>query len=491
MSYLDNIRFLFYPRTIAMVGASTTPGKWGHIVFQNIITMGYEGRIYPVNPKAESVFGRKSYKSVAELPEIPDLAVVIVPKDKVLSSVEECGKKGIKACMVITSGFSEAGDFETEKKIAETAKRYNIALAGPNGQGVFNNFIKLSATMALVRTPLGNISLVSQSGNLCNSVLSWAAHYNLGMGKFISSGNEALLKVEDYFEYFANDPDTDVILSYVEGVDEGRRFFEKAKKASEKKPILILKGAKTNEGTRAALSHTGALAGSYKIFSSVAKQAGCIITEDIEEFLDIAYAFASQPLPNGKKVTVISEGGGWAVLAADTVDKEGLEMSKLTPDILEKLDKLLPPWWSKNNPIDLVAERKPGIYQQILDTVISSEITDSVVTLGIGYYYEGARKIKQGEFLLDEETKKLAISMIEREGMEQVSHILEMKEKYKKPIMCASDVMLGKNFFENKAIEKLLENRIFVYPTPQRAIHALSKLVWYSDYLRKRKIYDG
>ncbi len=484
----EKIRFLLYPESIAVIGASTNPGKWGFIILDNILAGGYRGKVYPVNPNTDSIFGMKCYRRIQDIPDGIHLAVITIPREKVFDALKDCAEKGVKSIMVISSGFSESGKeyVELENKMADFGREKGIPIAGPNGQGIFNAFINLSATMSYFHIKPARVSLVSQSGNMGNTMIKWAERYGMGFGKFISSGNEAMLKTEDYYEYFEDDPDTDVVLSYVEGIDDGRRFFEKLKSLSLKKPVIILKGAKTAEGKRAAESHTGAIAGTYEVFKSAVKQAGGILAENPEEMGDLAFGFLYQSLPKGKRVGAISAGGGWAVLLSDALSQEGLELAKFSPSLMEELNKILPYYWSRNNPVDLVAEKREGIYQRVAELVISEPSVDILMTLGIGYGYSGVFKMEASK-LIDPEVREHIKNIVRERGIDEALYLLELKERIKKPIIAASDSMFAEDFYRNETIKILIENGIFVYPTPERAARVAAKMYSYAEYIRKRK----
>lgn len=483
----EKIRFLFYPESVAVIGASTNIGKWGFIILDNIITGGYRGKVYPVNPKADTIFGIKSYRSVKEIPDKVDLAVITIPREKIFGVLDECAEKGVKSIMVISSGFSEAGkEFaELERKLAEFGHEKGIPIAGPNGQGIFNAFINLSATMSYFHLKPAKVSFVSQSGNMGNTIISWAGKYGMGFGKFISSGNEGMLKTEDYFEFFKDDPDTDVVLSYVEGVDDGRNFFQKMKELTAKKPLILLKGAKTSEGRQAAESHTGAIAGSYEIFKAAVQQAGGILVENPEEMGDLAFALLYQPLPKGRRVGAVSKGGGWAVLAADALAREGLELVRFSDSLMQELNRLLPYYWSRNNPVDLVAERKEGLSEKVVELVASEPYVDIFMGLGVGYEFSGASKIA-GSRLIEESMKEEIKKYVREKGISESYAIINLKEKLKKPFILASDVMFAEDFSKNEAIKILIDNGIFVYPTPERAAKVVGKMCWYAEYLKRK-----
>ncbi|HEY4715727.1 MAG TPA: CoA-binding protein [bacterium] len=484
----EKIRYLFYPESIAVVGASTNPSKWGFVVLNNIVTSGYKGRIYAVNPGANAIGGIKCYKKINDLPEGAHLAVITLPREKVFDALKECIAKGVKSIMVITSGYSEAGKdhAELENKLVSLCRDAGIPMAGPNGQGIFNSFINLSATMAYYNIKPAKISFVSQSGNMGNTMIEWAKKYSMGFGKFISSGNEAMLKTEDYYDYFKDDPDTDVVISYIEGVDDGRRFFEKARELAKKKPLIILKSARTSQGKKSAESHTGAMAGSFDIFKAAVWQAGGILVQNAEEMGDAAFAFLHQPLPKGRKVGAVSEGGGWAVLVADALTEEGLELPAFPQELIAEFNKILPFYWSRNNPVDLVAERGEGIYEKVTELMASSKNVDIFMSLGVGYWYGAAFKIADSK-LIEESMKGTLIDYIKANGIHQAKHLIELWKRLNKTVICASDIMLSDDFQKNEALKLLIDNGIFVYPTPDRAAKAVARLCWYAEYLRRRE----
>ncbi len=353
----------FEPRSVAFLGASGDVRKWGFRILFNIITGGYNGRLYPVNPKGEQIGTLKVYKTVNDIPEVPDLAVIVVPAAVILQAVRECGQKGIKAGVVITAGFAEVGKEGAvlQAEMVETASSYGMRLIGPNCFGLMSTSRMLYAQMPNAFPPAGPIAVVSQSGNVGFTIARRAMSMDLGCSRVISTGNEADLHAEDFIEYLAGDQQTRVIMSYVEGFKNGRRLFDIATRASMKKPVIMIKVGETEAGASAARSHTASLSGSDAVFDGVCRQAGIIRVRNLQQLMNVGYGFLCHPLPKGNRVGIVTLGGGWGVLAADACARLGLDIVKLSDEIMKELDAFLPSWWSRNNPVDLAAGAPPDV----------------------------------------------------------------------------------------------------------------------------------
>ena len=296
---MKNLDKMFYPESIAVVGATETKLKWSSMVLSNILDGGYTGKVYPVSPTRETVYGLKTYKSLVDIPDRVDLAYIATPSKTIMGVLEDCVKKEIQNIVVISSGFSEAGGegIGLEKKLISFSQKHDLNVVGPNTMGLSNINWKLNGTGAHPRPNPGGISIIAQSGNVGNQIMLWAEIEGFGIGKFVGSGNEAVLKVEDYLEYFNADKNTSVILMYLEGVDDGRKFLDIAKNTSLKKPVIALKAGRTAGGSKAASSHTGAMAGSFQIFESVMRQTGIMMAMNPTELLELSAAFDGYPLP--------------------------------------------------------------------------------------------------------------------------------------------------------------------------------------------------
>ncbi|MEM2478163.1 MAG: acetate--CoA ligase family protein [Thermoproteota archaeon] len=371
------------PRSVAVIGASREEKKVGHRILRNLINSGFKGDIYPVNPNADVILGYKCYKSVVEIEEDVDLAVISVPAKSVLEVVEECGRKGIKGVVVISAGFSETGreGLVLEKQLVSKCREYGIRLQGPNCLGIINSRIGLNASFAPTSPIPGNISIVSQSGALGSAILNWAGFNNMGLASFISVGNEADLTIADFLEAFIEDENTRAVGVYIEGVKNGERFLEVAKRLSRKKPLVILKSGTTEVGVKAVSSHTGSLAGSDVAFSAACKKTGALRVETMRELFDLLFAFQDQPLPKGKNVLVITNGGGPGVLAVDACEKLGLNLPLLERDLIEDLRKRFPPHASLGNPLDVLGDADENRYRIALESALKSNIVDSIILI--------------------------------------------------------------------------------------------------------------
>ncbi len=377
---LSHLDYVFSPRSIAFVGATENPTKWGFIVFNNLLMGGYDGEIYPVNPGRDTIMGRACYRSVSEIPGEIDLVVFTVPAREIPPIMEECASAGAKAALVISAGFKELGEegAALERAVVERARAAGMVLVGPNGQGICCPKCKLFPWMPLLYPAAGHVALISQSGNILSMMVAELHHYGFGVSKAISSGNEGDAKIEDYLEYLASDPDTDVIVAYIEGIPDARRFFEKARSLTSRKPIVVVKGGRTQSGVAAARSHTGAMAVSADIFESACRQAGLVRAETIEEAACLAAAFINRPLPRGRRVGIITGGGGLGVMASDACTEEALEVVSLSKKTLDEIGQNLPDWWVPGNPVDLVAGLDLTIIPPVIETMMRSGEVDAV-----------------------------------------------------------------------------------------------------------------
>ena len=448
----------FEPRAIAVIGASRDPEKVGHKVFKNILDSGFQGNLYPINPKATKLLGYECFRSVSEVPDEIDLAVIAIPAKIVPKVAEECGRKGVRGIVVISAGFSETGREGTllERELVEICRKYDMRMQGPNCLGIISAHHPMNASFASASPLPGNIALISQSGALGSSILNWALQNNLGFTSFVSLGNEADLDAADFIEALADDDDTRVIGLYIEGVKHGERFIHVAKEASRKKPIIVLKAGTTDVGIRAISSHTGSLAGSDTAFSAAFEKANLLRIETLEELFDLVQAFEAQPIPQGKNVLIVTNGGGPGILAADACEKLGLELPSLEHEIMQNLRNRLPPHASVSNPVDILGDADDTRYMTALDAGFRSKRIDAIMVI------------------LTPQAMTPACEVAEA--------IIELRRRYaEKPIVTA---FLGYDN-DSRPVKKLREIKIPNYSFPESAAYALKAMYDYSLILRK------
>ncbi len=461
--FADKLNSFFYPKSIAIIGASRQPGSVGYSLLANLIDSRFQGILYPVNPKATGILGIKSYPTVMDIPDIVDLAVIIVPSPIVPSVLEECGKIHVSGAIVISAGFKEIGGegIELEKKVQQVIQKYDISLMGPNCLGVINtdSASSMNATFGTQMSKEGNISFISQSGALCVAVLDYAKESNIGFSKFISMGNKAGLTENELLLYLKNDPKTDVILMYLEDLANGREFMKIARETtsspSHPKPIIALKAGRTLLGAKAASSHTGSLAGSDKVYDAIFSQCGVLRGETLEEIFDYVKAFSSQPLPKGENVAIITNSGGPGILATDSCIRYGLNIAFFDQNTVKSLKKILPPTASLNNPVDLIAEAQEEQYEGTLREILNDKNVHSSIIIVTPTTFTKVEKIADA--------------------------IVKTAKEFKKPVLCC---LLGV-YDVSGGIEILEENGIPAYRFPESAARVLSKMTQFTWWLRR------
>ncbi len=489
---VTELKPLFYPRAVSIVGASKSLLKIGSMTLMSIVVGQFEGGIYPVNRKGGKILGLKTYTDFKSLPGDTDLLVVCVPASSVAQVMEDGIDAGIGAAVIISSGFSEVGKEgkKLEDEVVRIANNAGVRFVGPNCMGICSSPVKLYPLMNMMMPRPGGTSFVSQSGTLGTVNMLVASNHGIGFNKFVSSGNEADLTAEDLLEYFAKDEDTELVLSFIEGLRDGRRFFEISKEATKRKPFIMLKAGATEEGARAANSHTGSLAGSYLINSIALKQAGVLKASNGTEMLELLKAFSLLPIPKGKRVGIVTPGGGAGVLAADACGKMGLEVPMLSEGLIEEMNKYLPSFWSHGNPVDITASGGIGgsdgadfsALTDSLELLLKSDEIDCAICMGVSFSdmmdsmlsnFPENLKNMLGSF-----TK--AIEPIEKKFNDQ---LIVLKKKYGKPI-----VLMGIHESIPKSAMELEENGIILYSEPDLAAFALSKMAWYGDYLKQTTV---
>jgi acyl-CoA synthetase (NDP forming) len=473
-----------------MIGASNTPSKWGSFLLVNLLAGGYPGEnIYPVNPRESEIHGLKAYPALSDLPKTPDLAIVTTPAKTVPGILCECAERGTKHVVVISSNFSEVGEEGAllEKELMEIGRKRGLTIVGPNTMGIVNVNHRLFAVGAPVQLHPGGISFVSQSGNVGANMLGWTMSQGMGFSKFVGSGNEALLKAKDYIEYFGEDEETKLILAYLEGVDDGRSLMEAISRISPKKPIIVLKSGRTEEGGKAAMSHTGSMAGSDHIYDAAFRQSGAIRAESSQDMLDLAKSFERLPLPGGERLGIITLGGGWGVLATDATAQAGLKLAELDEDIVKVCNDLLPPFWSHGNPIDLVGNIYMDTHLAIIEAIAKSPNIDAMVVLGslgmgtiIGLNVLVSQKVIME--MSEDAIKSFFVELKER-NIRLLNKAKELMRVYGKPI-----IFVEMQFIGEEGLRELESGGTVIFTAPEKAAEVLSKMLQYKEYLDRRGV---
>ncbi|MBN1383138.1 MAG: CoA-binding protein [Deltaproteobacteria bacterium] len=479
----ENFDALFNPRSIAFFGASKDPRKWGFVTLSHIMIGGFEGKVYPINPKEDKIFGLDVYKYVAEIPETPDLAVIVVPPESVVKTVEECVAKGIKAGIVITAGFAEIGEEgrKIQEEMVRVARRGGMILVGPNCNGITNPWHKLYAHFAPIFPPAGSIALVAQSGNIIASVMRQITIRGYGCSKFVSAGNQADLGINDYLRYLADDPETQVILIYLEGLNDNGNFFEIASHVSRQKPIVMLKAGSTPAGAQAAMSHTASIAGSNAVFDAVCRQAGVIRVKNLDDLLNVGIAFLRQPLPRGRRVGIVTGGGGWGVLAADACAEIGLDVAALPEETIRELDAFMPLWWNRGNPVDLVAGTRGDDVIKAVEVLLRCPSVDAAMMMSI----MPALKVQRLAPDAGEAEKRRWENEMTPAVVSVMESFNQLAEKYQKPVIVASEHLFASADVETRILHALGKNNSICYPMPHDAAAVLNALVKYSEFLNR------
>jgi acetate---CoA ligase (ADP-forming) len=500
----ESLEALFAPKSVAVIGASTKPDSLGRAVFKNILFHGYTGVVYPVNPKAKSILGVKAYPSVLDIPDEIDLAVIIVPAIAVANVLEECGRKGVRAAIVISAGFKEIGEegAQRERELQQIAQRYGIALLGPNCLGIINTdpAVSLNATFAPGMPRQGNIAFISQSGALGVAALEYAQRQKIGLSKFISIGNKADLHENHLLDYLKDDPLSDVILLYVEDLEDPQGFHRLATEITSERPkkipILAIKSGRTLEGAKAATSHTGALAGSDEVYDSIFMQSGVLRVETIEELFDYAIAFAQQPLPQSNRIAIVTNAGGAGILATDAAVRHGVQLAEFTEETVRKLRELLPPTVNVANPVDMTGEPNEQRYETVVRTVLEDPNVAGVVVIAAPHILMSleniARHIVRAVQALTPDSAPSPrpnppAPFPEREGggspLRTGEGLGERSSggKVQKPVLACLMAVTD----ARPAIEILEEANIPHYSFPERAARALAAMARYREWVHR------
>lgn len=449
----------FEPEAVAVIGASANPEKLGYSVLENLVEGGYieVGKVYPINLSADEILGLKAYPSVLDVPGDIDLAVIVIPYPYVPDALQECGRKGIPAAIVISAGFREAGKegLERELELIDIAREYGIRLVGPNCLGVIDTFTPLNASFAAGTPPKGPMGFMSQSGALGTAVLDIALAGRLGLSKFVSLGNKADVNEIDLLEAWQDDPHTSVILMYSEGMANGQEFVEVARGVTKKKPVVAIKSGVTQSGSRAVSSHTGSLAGSEQAYVAAFNQAGVLRAESMQNLFDIALAVGYQPMLKGNNIAIVTNAGGPGILATDALERAGLNLTRLDVETIHKLEEYLPDAASAANPVDVLGDAMADRYRFALEHVVADPNVDGLLV------------ILTPQAMTEITKTAHAVGAISKESA--------------KPILAC---FMGEKVIA-EGVEILTEYGVPNYPFPERAAKAFHSMAEYRDVLKR------
>jgi acyl-CoA synthetase (NDP forming) len=480
---ITGLETLFNPKSVALVGASTAFGKWGQLISSNIIAGGYKGKIFLVNPGKKEMFGLPVFGHIEDIPDPVDLAFIITPAKTVPSVLVECGDQGVKGAVIITSGFSETDQDgkDLEQEIVKIGLEKGIHIIGPNTMGIIAPYAGLFATGSHSRPRRGSVAFVSQSGNLGNQLTHWAEQQGIGISLFVGSGNEAMITCPDYLEYLEQDPHTRIIMLYLESVGLGEHFMEVATRVNRRKPVIVLKGGRTEAGRTAAASHTGSMSGEDAIFRGACRQAGILNARVPSELLNLSAGFSSLPLPKGNRVGIVTLGGGWGVVTADECNERGLVVPPIPDHIVEAIGRHLPPFWSKGNPVDLVGTRDLDAPIVAVEELIKWDGIDAIMVLGVVGRDEFVHMLIQSSLDADPEVSREFLDQIKTLSRHfedsLISKMVEFMEIYEKPVIGVS--LARTDMGTVRPVPGRRYSGVF-YQTPETGVNVLARMVEYA-----------
>lgn len=451
------LKAFFNPRSVAVIGASSTPGKMGHILMDNITRYGYQGKVYPVNPKGGETLGLPVYPSVLDIPGEVDLAVVVIPAPYIPDVVDQCGQKGVQALLIISAGFRETGPegARRERDVVARARKHGMRILGPNCLGLIDTTSSLNATFAAGMPDPGEIAFFSQSGALCAAILDWSKEEGIGFSHFVSLGNKADVTETDLLKAWEDDPHSKVILGYLEGIADGEAFIKVARRVTRKRPVIAIKSGTTQAGTRAISSHTGSLAGSERAYEAAFGQSGIIRAESVQDLFDFSEIFAYQPMLRGNRIAIVTNAGGPGILATDALDRAELALAHFSKQTIEALAAALPETANLYNPVDVIGDARSDRYRAALGAVLRDEGVDGAVILLTPQAMTDVEEIARA--------------------------VVEISRRFDKPVVTA--FMGGSVVEPGQSI--LQESRFPTYPFPERAVMALGAMERYRRWLER------
>ncbi|MFX1294716.1 MAG: acetate--CoA ligase family protein [Promethearchaeota archaeon] len=460
----NNLEMFFNPKNVIVVGVSRNTRKFGHVIFKNFLESSIRANIYPVNPKVDKILGRTCYKSILEVPEPIDLVVLAIANNFVLDAVKECAIKKVRGIIIIAGGFSEIGSKgkKLEEEILQIAIKNNIRIIGPNVIGIFDPYTGVDTLFLpryrLLRPKKGQIAFISQSGAFGSALLDYAASQGVGISKFVSIGNALDVDAIDVLEYLENDENTNTIMMYLEGIEakEGRDFYDIVNRISVKKPIILLKGGLTDQGQKAAASHTGSISSHIEILKAVFKQTGVLQADDALELFDMARLLSSSILPKGQNIAIITNAGGFGVLTTDHLVNEDLNLAVLDKKTIEFLKSKMPQAVIVSNPTDLIGDADTERYKLALNTILADPNVDLVILIIL-----------------------LSLSYLESDIIDVIN---AAKIEYEKPIIVTT---IGGDFTQI-IVRMMEENQIPTFPNPKRTVNAVSALINFSKFCERK-----
>ena len=483
---IEHYLALFEPRGVVVAGASGHPGKFGFVALHNILANGFAGKVWATNRERIEVLG---VQTVAGLDEVPageaDLLFVCTPASTNPQLLRTAAEKGIRAAFIASAGFAEAGPQgqRAQDELVELADRLGMLIVGPNGQGLVSTPSSLCAQIVAPFPPAGRIAIASQSGNLLSSFMNYASRAGIGVSRAVSAGNAAQVGVIDMLEFFADDPATDVALAYVEGVADGRGFYERLRAITDRIPVVIVKGGASDLGRRAAASHTGSLASNDRVFEGMCRQAGAIRARTVEEAYEVAATLSTQPLPKGPNVAVVTTAGGWGVVTADAIAAADLTLMELPDDLRASLDGLLPSRWSRSNPIDLAGGETKDTIPDVLAAVAAHPAVDAVILLGMGIQSNQGEMERTGRFYPGHGLDRI-VDFHDRQDRRYAQAAAELSSRHGKPILVASE--LAATAPDNAAVQGVASSGRYCYPSSNRAVVALAHVTRYARWRSAR-----
>lgn len=477
---------MFFPRSVAVVGASEVPAKWGNLILTSILGWSFPGTVFPVNPKKDMILGLPAYPSLRDIPAEVDLAVFAVPAQLIPEGLRDCAAKGIKAAVIISSGFREIGaeGAKLEEEIAAVAREHGILFMGPNTMGIVSAHAFFEAIPTPTGPEPGGLAVISQSGNIGLQILKWISHRNIGLSIYAGTGNETMLKAHEILKYLGARDEVKAIAMYIEGIDDGRAFSTVAAEVTRKKPVVAIKSGRSQAGSKAAQSHTGSMAGSFAVYSAMFSQSGIIQVSTPTRLLLVSAAATHLPAPRSNRVAIMTIGGGWGIVAADECEDAGLVLPPLPDGIVEELDAILPAYWNRRNPVDVVGEGDPNLYLTVIEALARWEEVDSVIALGVvgrSRYVEdfiAAQEKLDGKLYTRELKLSILKAQIQAEEL-TLSGIARIQKESGKPIVAVALTAGGLSLADTS------HGKVFVLSTPEDAVSILGHLAWYGRYLKE------